>query len=116
MTDFYIKQNDRLPALVAVLTEPPSGGEAKAIDLTKAEKVQFVAREKAASDPTAAKIKSDCEITNAAAGEVAYNWGATDTDTSGEFNFEFEITWEPGKTESVPRKGYYLLDIEDDLG
>jgi hypothetical protein len=116
MTDFYMKQNDTQPTLVAALTETPSGGKAEAIDLTAAEKVYLIVREKGASDPTEPKFKKECSITSAEGGEVAYEWDAEDTDTSGEFNFEFEIVWAPGETETVPRQGYYLLDVEDDLG
>lgn len=116
MTDFYMKQNDTRPVLIAVLSETPAAGEATPINLTEAEKVFLVVREKGASDPTAPKIKAECTIVSAPAGEIKYDWSAEDTDTSGEFYFEFEILWGPGETESVPRQGYYLLDIEDDLG
>lgn len=116
MTDFYIKQNDTKPTLIAALTETPSGGEAKAIDLTTAAKVNLVVREKGATDPTAPKLKKECAVLDQKGGEIEYAWEAEDTNTSGEFYFEFEIEWEDGSIESIPRQGYYLLDVEDDLG
>lgn len=115
MTDFYMKQHDVRPALVALLKETPAGGEAEAINLEAAEAVYLVVREKGAADTEEPKFKKECEITTAAEGKVTYVWEEEDTDTAGEFYFEFEIEWSANETETVPRKEYNVLDVEADL-
>lgn len=110
MSDFDIKQNDTTPSLVAILT-PAGKPDTK---LEGAEEVFLIVRKKGSTGEP--KFKSLCVIVNDATGEVRYDWEATDTDTPGEYDFEFEIVWGPGKTESIPRVGYKSLDVEDDLG
>lgn len=96
MTPYQIKQGDRLPALTASV----------GFDLTGAT-VAFVLTPKARGAP--AKVNAAATVVSATAGTVQYNWGATDTDTIGEYFGEFVATFAGGRR-SYPQGGY--LDIE----
>lgn len=109
---FHIKQHDTRPIMRATLTFPEDPEKT----LSKATKVQLVMRSKGATDPAAPKVKSDASIADAPNNIVEYEWEAADTDTSGEFNAEFEVTWEDGGVESVPRSDYFIVHVHDDLG
>lgn len=65
-------------------------------------------------------LRGSASITNAAGGEVTYQWGAADTDTSGDFNAEVEVIWNDGKPETFPGGpaggSYWEVVITDDLG
>lgn len=110
MADFTIKRNDRLPKLRATLQQ---GSPATAIDLTSAVSVKAIFKQ---VSPGIASFNGACSIITASAGIVEYAWGATDTQTSGTYNGEFEITWSTGVTETVPNDSYFTLTIVDDLG
>jgi hypothetical protein len=109
MADFVIKQNDTTPSLTAILTP---AGEPEEF-LVGAEEVFLIVREKGSL--AGPKFKSLCTIDDAATGAVSYDWEASDTDTAGEFQFEFEVVW-PSGVETIPREGYKTLLVEDDLG
>jgi hypothetical protein len=109
---FHIKQHDTRPIMRATLTFPEDPEK----NLTKATKVQLVMRRKGASDPTAPKVKSDAVIVDKPSSIVEYEWEAADTDTAEEFNAEFEIIWEDGGIETVPRSDYFTVHVHDDLG
>lgn len=96
MTPYQIKQGDRLPSLTASV----------GFDLTGAT-VAFVLTPKARGG--SAKVNAAAVVVSASAGTVQYNWGATDTDTVGEYLGEFVATFAGGKR-SYPQAGY--LDIE----
>ena len=49
-------------------------------------------------------------------GWVNCQWVVGDTDLSGTFDVEIEVTWAGGSKQTFPPNGYGLLVIEDDLG
>jgi hypothetical protein len=110
MADMTIKQGDRLPKLRATLQQgtPPA-----AIDLTTAVAVKFQMR--LVSNPATVKGPGACTIVTAASGIVEYAWGASDTDTAGTWEAEFEIEWSGGLKETVPNDGYFTVTIVDDI-
>jgi hypothetical protein len=105
---FTIKQNDTLPALVAVLKET----DGTPIDLTTATGVQLVVKK---ADGTGAWKKAAAFVTPRTEGKVQYNWVAADTSNSGTFNAEFEIAW-PGGIQTVPNNNYFQIEVAEDLG
>lgn len=46
---------------------------------------------------------------------VSYDWQAGDTDTVGEYNVEFEITYSDGEVETFPKDGYIHLKISKEI-
>lgn len=83
------------------------------IDLTDATEVNFLMRLHGSTDPPA--IRSPMTITDAVNGTVQYAWQAGDTDTAGDYDVEFEITWNDGGVETVPNDSYLTVRIVDDL-
>lgn len=109
MADFTIKQNDTRPYLVAALQDNNA-----AINLTSATSVKFIMRQQGSIG--APKISSAATFLDRPTGQVQYAWVASNTDTVGDFNGEFEITWNDGGIETVPNDGYFTISIVDDLG
>lgn len=111
MADFTFKRNDRLPKLRATLQQ---GSPATPIDLTTAVSVKLILKD-STNMAGAAKVNAACTLVTPSSGIVEYAWAAGDTDTSGTYNGEFEITWSTGITETVPNTGYFTVTIVDDL-
>lgn len=106
--DFVTKKGDTEPPIEATLED--ADGNAK--DLTNASGVDFHMK-----DPRAdtAKVDAAGSIDDAANGKVSYQWVASDVDTEGEYEAEFEVTWSDGDTETFPKDGYLDLKILDTL-
>lgn len=113
MADFTIKQNDTWPPLEATLKD----GNGVAIDLTEAAQVRILLE----SDTVTVKT-SPADIVDAPNGKISYEWEAAageepaDTAFPGTYKMEFEITWGPGKIQSVPNDSYKELEIVEELG
>lgn len=104
---FPIKKNDTSPSLLATLQD----GNGAAIDLTGAS-VRFLMRQIGSS---AVKVDAAMTVTDASAGSVRYDWQAGDTDTSGSYQVEFEVTYAGGGIETFPNDGYQRVVIIDDI-
>lgn len=61
------------------------------------------------------KVNAVATIVDAENGRVAYEWGATDTDTAGKYKAQWEDTAD-GKKRTFPPKGYLYIEIGTDLG
>lgn len=107
MSDITIKKGDTWPPAEATLLD----AEGTPIDLTGAS-VKFSMR------PFRGALKIDkatCEIVSAEAGTVKYQWQASDTDTTGTFRAEFEVTFQGGGVITVPNKGDVEVEISDSV-
>lgn len=114
---FYIKQHDTAPAYVADLKDN-FDTTPTAIDLTNATSVTFKMREQ--GNTGAPKVSSPMTIVSPSGGQVRHAWGASDTDTVGTYDVEFEIAWNDGKIETVPNGSdpaaqYNTVVVVDDL-
>jgi hypothetical protein len=107
MAVFSIKQNDTAPALQASLFDA-SGA---ALDLSGAS-ARFHLRKR---DGTTTLIDAAATIVTASPAVVSYSWAAGDTDTVGEYEAEFEITYADSTVETFPNRGYILVRIWDDI-
>lgn len=104
---FYIKRNDTSPILNATLKD----GDGAAVDLAGTS----VALKMKAVNDTSLKVDSACTIVDASNGKVRYTWAATDTNTRGSYQAEFQVTYSGGAIETFPNDGYVSIIITDDL-
>lgn len=91
--DYYIKQNDTSPALQVTLKD----GNKNAVDVTGAT-VRFTMKK----NGVAKVSESSVTLTTPASGIVTYSWAAGDTDTPGDYEGEFEVTFSGGLIETYP--------------
>lgn len=105
---FEIKRNDLRPHFRVQLTQ--NGAPA---DLTGAVAARFIMK----ATSTLKVNRQTMTFIDKPTGVVEYAWGATDTDTTGEYNAEVEIDWGGAPTEyqTFPSKGYFAISISDDL-
>jgi len=107
--DFYIKQDDLLPELQAILKD----ATLSVIDLTFATGVRFIMTDKVTGDK---KVDAVATIVDDAGGIVKYSWETGDTDTFGSYKGEFEVQYPGGKTLTVPNYTYINIKVVADLG
>tara|TARA_R100001198_G_scaffold49442_1_gene27537 strand:- start:3741 stop:4064 length:324 start_codon:yes stop_codon:yes gene_type:complete len=104
---FRIKTNDTSPKL-GVTLQDASGS---VVDITSAS-ARFHMKAVGATD---LKVDQVASITNASGGKVQYNWSSIDTDTSGTYYGEIEITYNDGSVETFPNNDYFTIIIKEDL-
>lgn len=104
---FYIKQNDTAPSVRAILKD----GSGTVINLTSAS-VRFHMKDLAGT----VKVDAAATIVDpASSGIVQYNWAGSDTDTTGTYYAEFEVTYSDGTIESFPNDGNIGILITKEL-
>lgn len=108
MTDFKIKQNDTSPGIEAILKDSDNNP----INLTGAS-LRFIM---AKYNSTELKVDASATIVTAAEGLIKYDWIIGDTDESGTFKAEFEVTYNDGTIETFPNDGYLTIEIDPELG
>ena len=105
---FYIKQNDTLQRITRDLRDAFGAP----VNLTGAT-VTFSMRVKPAG---AVKVSAaTANIVNAGLGRVRYNWVAANTDTSDEYEGEFQVTFSDGTIQTFPNDGYIPVIVPDDI-
>jgi hypothetical protein len=104
---FYIKQNDTSPAMLATLQDANDA----AVDLTSAS-VRFHLRP---ISSRTVKVDAAATIVTAVDGTVRYDWDAADTDTTGSYQAEFEVTYADASIETFPNDGYIRVEIISDI-
>lgn len=105
MSEFNIKQNDRLPKLRANLAI-----DGVALDLTSCT-VAFKMRLCGAST---LKVNAAATVVGVpTTGVVEYTWAAGDTDTPGRYDAEFEVTVSGGQIFSTPTVGFLRVNVEE---
>ena len=105
---FYIKQNDTRPELDVFLRDDKD----RTINVTGAT-VKFNMRN--ASDNTVKVNLGSVTTVSRTAGRVKYSFSSADTDTSGNFDGEFQVTFVGGQVETFPNDGYIKVIITDDV-
>ena len=105
---FYIKQNDTRPELDLFLRDDKD----RSINITGAS-VKFSMRN---ASTNVVKISLAAVTTvSSTAGRVKYSFTAADTDTAGNFDGEFQVTFIGGQVETFPNDGYIKVIVTDDV-
>lgn len=107
MADFYIKRGDTKEPIAATLSD-----ENGAVDVTGAA-VKFLMRRKTTG---AVKVNSAGQIVDGAAGTVRYEWSAEDTDTEGEYQAEWQVTFADARVQTFPNDSYIEVKVVKDIG
>ena len=109
MAEFTIKRGSRLPHIQATVLAQDGDG---AVDLTRVTSVRFIMTDLQG----AVKVNAPATVLDANAGIVEYAWAAADTDTAGEYEAEFVLTFDSGEQMRVPTDGYIIVRVVPDKG
>lgn len=104
---FNLKRGDTFPAITGALTY----SDGTIVNLTGAS-VQIVMRSQTGSQP---KVSKTATIVSPIGGTVSYSWTTQDTDTAGEYDVEWIVTYFGGAVQRFPTNGYVTVSIEEDL-
>jgi len=122
---FYLKQHDLMPFLKVRLLD-----ETTPVTLIAASTVVFNMSNRKSGlkisapmhileqeDDAALQADPLFVVDPAHVGVVAYEWVLGDSDTVGEFNGEFQVTWAgvTATTQTFPAHSYVTISIEKDL-
>lgn len=102
-----MKQFDRLPSIQTTLSTAGAP-----VDLTTATSVTFIMKPITGG---AIKVNAAATIVSLTGGIVRYDWLATDTNTAGIFNAEWQVNWPSSKEQTFPTQGYHVVEIVPDL-
>lgn len=105
--DRYIKRNDTTNALQATLQD----ADGVAVNLTGAT-VKFKMR---LASSRVTKVDASATIVTAASGIVKYTWQTGDTDTAGNYEGEFEVTYTDNTIQTFPNDSYIKIQIKEDV-
>jgi len=104
---FYIKRGDTSPSILMKCED----GQGNAVDISDASARFHMSR----LGSSVAKVDAPASIIDAANGLVRYDWVSDDTDTSGPYWCEVEVSFLNGDVETFPNNSYERIDIKDDL-
>lgn len=112
MARFHLKRNDTSPAIKSQLVND----DGEPIDLSSnglqpADSVDF----HMIADDGTVTVDAPATFDDKANGIVSYSWQTGDTDTTGTYDAEFEVTYQSGAIETFPNSSDILVVIEDDL-
>lgn len=103
MADFYIKQNDTLPAIVSTLADATY----TPVNLTGA----TVTFSMVSQGGTVVISKKTATVNNAVGGQVQYAWAAGDTATADVYLAEWEVTFAGGGVETFPNDSSLRIQV-----
>lgn len=105
---FYIKQNDTRPQLEVNLRDDRD----RPINITGAT-VVFSMRN--VSDDSVKIDEASTTTVSSTGGRVRYSFTAANTNTAGNFDGEFQVTFLDSTIETFPNDGYIRVIIVDDV-
>ena len=105
---FWIKRNDDNPSLDVALRDDRD----RAVDLTGA---TIVFHMRNTADDTVKISGGSVSILSATRGEVRFTFSTTNTDTAGNYEAEFQVTFVGGGVETFPNDSYIDIIISEDV-
>ena len=105
---FFMKRNDDQPTLDVALRDDKN----RPVDVTGAT-VLFHMRNTA--DDTTKISGGSVTVLSASKGEVRDSWSTSNTNTAGNFEAEFQVTFAEGGVQSFPNDGYIDVIITEDV-
>lgn len=109
MADFYIVQGDTSPAIIGT----PKDENDDPISLATAASVKFRMWK---PGEAAAKVDATGSIELGTPDKVKYQWVTGDTDQKGDFDGEFEVTWNDGTITTIPNHRKLHIKVRGQLG
>lgn len=101
MTTTSYKNDDTVPLQATLPT-----------DLSDASSVEFRMSD---TKGGSAIVSGSALIDDAAAGIVKYQWQAGETDRTGTFYMEWEVTYSDGGVETFPRRGFDVIRFYEEI-
>ena len=109
---FTIKRNDTLPTLTINVKTRGEFNQIIPFNLSAVTACTF----SMSDDSGGLKISSvSGSVISASAGTIQYAWITEDTDISGKYKGEFELSFADGNKMSIPNLGYIDIEILDDI-
>jgi hypothetical protein len=109
MTDYWFKQSDTAPAIVAALLD----GNGNPVSLVGAT-VRFHMMDQSGTVIITANATVDPDQINNT-GHVSYSWQTTDLASTGVYLAEWEVTFLNGKKETFPNNGYDVVRVAKEI-
>ena len=106
MSDFFLKQYDRLPVLRANLSTDDGY-----VDLSNTS-VQFVYQRKNRLTPP---TTGNASILGSASGYVEYAWPTGSTSSKGVYYGEWRVATSSGKQMTFPNDSYFVFELAEGL-
>ena len=104
--EFFIKRNDLSPT-IRVSLKDANGAYVNLNNATVLFKMQPLLG--------GSIISSSADIFDTSEATVEYIWQVGDTEDSGSYRAEFEVTYSDGKVESFPNSSFIRVEITDDI-
>lgn len=110
---FSIKHGDTLPPLVFTLFEDEFGNAT--VDLTDAQ--QVLVKVGKGDNTTPPLLSKQATIPAPEVGQCSYKFSQEDWQTvpPGNYDMEFEVTWQTGDVGTYPKEGFATLNVGIDL-
>ena len=105
---FFIKQNDDRPTLDVALQDD----RGRPVNVASA---TIVFHMRNTADDSVKITSAAVTILSATRGEVRHTFTTTNTDTAGNFEAEFQVTFSGGTVQTFPNDGYIDIIITDDV-
>ena len=107
--EFFIKQNDTAPSIAITVINKSTKLPLSLVGATAKFSMRIPGSAVAKVSGVAANVY------DAANGKIKYDWTATDTNTIGEYEAEFEVVLQGGGIVTFPQDGYIKITILDDI-
>jgi hypothetical protein len=105
---FFIKKGDDTPTLDVALQD----NKGRRVNIAGATTV-FHMRNSA--DETVKISSGAVSVLSSSSGEVRYSWTTSNTNTAGNFQGEFQVTFSGGAIQTFPNDEYIDIIITDDI-
>lgn len=108
--EFNIKMGARSPRLEVRCKDGNNDA-----DLSNATTVTFSMRKRDGSSDKVNNVGA-AFVNKTTSPNVYYEWGATDTDTEGQYFGNFKVTWGDGTYTIFPDDGYIYITVQERIG